>query len=603
MSKAAITHFAIDLKSLPDGDLRILELVELDGGDRSLMAGLSGMQLDHAEAQAWVQDHVYGHAEQLGLPVYGLSGYGYPARNPTSAHLGMLQIDWNKPFDPEDLSTYACLLVHAYTLNSTQKKYLKNDLQERVLVTNQNILCQQAYTNKACFYALAQGAVPDLLPRQHIYAVRDGKVDAARILDDFAGHAHLVLKQPENFGGMGVDIRPASALRRGFLRAGAEGAQSLRLKFPLKAQNLLVVQEVVAGKPVAAKNQAGREGLYDPAIRVVASAWHSKGQTFVKCHGAYYKFPGKPLEESHSRRSLVSNVHGKGPRGGVVDDQEKSHIYAQIESRLPPLFDKLLCADPVQVARDIFENPDPAMRMVGAHLAGRIGPDAFQDRRRDDVAGAARADFSGLEDTPPIIRQSGYDGSDIVFSTLAAMMAYEDRERENPKGFWGRLGRRAYGAGESVVDIGRGGVDVVRMMFEKRPRYSAFMVGTFITASANLAFLFGEDAYSKWDYADKLRHAGEEMAAEAEEQAARYQNVTVMEGNFSRRSQQLRGAATREGLRLCTAAEPFSEAQSKVMLQDFMRAAPDTRFIGVRMNDAFHVFAQDCPEQIVATPY
>jgi hypothetical protein len=170
MSKAAITNFAIDLKLKPDGNISILELVVLDDGDRYSAAGLSGMHTEFEQAYKWVQDTVYGYTEQYGVESYGLCHVDYSAKNSVINKLGLLQVDKNAPFDPDKIESYSYILIHSQALDHEQATHLRDTLDDRVLITDQHMLCRLAYGNKALFYALAKDTIPAIVPAQSFTA-------------------------------------------------------------------------------------------------------------------------------------------------------------------------------------------------------------------------------------------------------------------------------------------------------------------------------------------------------------------------------------------------------------------------------------------------
>lgn len=595
MSKAGLTYFIMDIKQLPDGDVRVLELGELYNGDRRYCAGLSGMHPTTLAAELWVQETVYGHTQkQLGLPVYGLKTFGYPARTSVDEQLGFMQADFSKPFNPEDLGTYDCVLIHAHKLSKAQTHYLDETLQGRVLVTNQQSLCLDSYANKGFFYAMARDTVPDLLPKQHLYAIADGKVDAARILDDFAGHSHIVLKQLGGFMGMGVDIRPVDQLTRGYKEPQQGQMQALRVTFPMDTEDLLIAQEVIRGKQVIAKNQAGKEGVYDPVIRVIATAWHSNGQTRIKCHDAYYKFPPVPVGVSNARKTLVSDVHGKGPRSGSVTGDDKAEIFNRLESQLPPLFNRLLTENPARVSLDLMRDADPAIRSLGLNAAMEIetatlehpdSPVSFEEMR-DAIENSLPTRINSFREATALAMASCTYGSGVAFSVMEESVA---RELEKVRGIGGKL-RLAKNTCQDFLNLGK------RALMNKSRFFFTISAGAAMNSLVVFTMLHNDRVYNTQKFETLFDDAGVGAPQQERTSGTTFHSLEVTADYNLGRTQQLEAAAENRGLSLCIKAEPLSDAQSTSLLERFYQANTQMHFFGVRLNETFHVFASDCPE-------
>lgn len=363
MSKAAVETFIIDLKITPDGDVKILELGDLQ------RSGLSGYK--RSTGRNLTRSHVYPFIERLGPPVFQSGSLGHTLQDKEDDRLGIIPLkSSSEPFDPGDISTYGATLIRYNSPTKRQQDFLDNACGGRVLVTNANKLACAAYNNKAIFAALAQDTMPHLLPETQIYAVTKGQVDARQIIKDFDGHDHVVLKQPENARSLGVDIRTLKSIKNNHIHAGRPQMCRIHTKFKMKRDSALVVQEMIKGRPLPIKTESGKIKHYDPVIRVVATAYRTKGQTHIEFHDAYYKIPTKPMSDKFNRKSSISDVKN-GPVSPVMSAEDKDNIFKQLEDGLVPFFSTLFTENPYELVYEWLESATPLMQNLGAMVATR----------------------------------------------------------------------------------------------------------------------------------------------------------------------------------------------------------------------------------------
>jgi len=357
MSKATIVSFIADIKLTPDNQVKILELGPV------FWSGFSGLKRLTGENP--VEKYIFPFYESFGIPVYKATKLNAEYTNDIIDSHNILPKNvmpvamWDN-FSPDAIASHAAIIMRDGYSYEEQRDVMKEELYNRFIVTDQNNLVNACSNDKSLFYALARDLIPDILPKQEIYVVgKKGEIDTAQITKDFEGHDFIVLKAPASARGEGIDIadmnQPISCFN------------SLR---STKNDNIYIAQELVTGKPVTAENKNGKTGEYDPAIRVLMTAWHDKGQTHIKCHTAYCKLPGYPIAESRSRENTLSDIHyKKGPKSALVSDGDKNTIFKKLEDRLPVLFNRLFTEQPIDLVRSFLESNNEGLKCAGVKLA------------------------------------------------------------------------------------------------------------------------------------------------------------------------------------------------------------------------------------------
>lgn len=374
MSKAALVSFIIDLKLDRNGAVKILEFGDL------YLSGYSGYE--RLTGKSPLTEKVFPFYDTLGLPVFQdgqIRDRGYRHPRSLEERLGILPVMPQPNFRPEALGSHAAILLHSAFAGEKTRRALKAPPYDQVIATNVNALINGCFEDKAFLAAFGQRFSPDLFPKQKIYPVNaKGRIDVRRVLEDFRGADIVVLKNTWEAQADGVDLVRLSALNMAFnLNAG--NLYLRRLKKPdLTRDDVCVVQEYVPGTLITARNENGREGSYDPTMRVILTAWHDEGQTHIKCHDAYYKIPSVPADEKVKRKNTISRVHDdNGPKSDFVPDDQKASVFSQLEGRLPALMHGLFTTPSHEFAREFMDGDDEALSRIGFAIAAN---DRYFDR-------------------------------------------------------------------------------------------------------------------------------------------------------------------------------------------------------------------------------
>lgn len=352
MQKAAIETFIIDLKVTPEGDVKILELGDLQ------QSGLTGYR--RMTKTDVTTTHTYPFLESFGVPLHQSGNLTHTFDTCRGDKMEIIALKGSSAdFDPADISSYGAIVLRQQKPSMRQREFIEEQCDGRVLVPNSNRLAYATYCDKALFAMMAMDTMPDLLPKQHLYPLIKGKTDVAQIAKDFAGHSHVVLKQPVNARGEGVDLRPYRAL---------SGKHTIKTRFATDEDALLIAQEPIKGQLIKAVSEHDREEDFDPTIRVIATTYRDKGQVHVEFHGAYYKLPAAPARFKGSRKAFISNIKD-GPASPPLDSALEKSIYAQLEKGLIPYFTKILDTDVPALVNDWLDSNDPVKQNAAATLA------------------------------------------------------------------------------------------------------------------------------------------------------------------------------------------------------------------------------------------
>jgi len=514
MSKAGLVSFILDLKLDRDGRVKIFEFGDL------YLSGYSGYE--RLTRKSPLTESVFPFYEGLGLPVFqggDLRAPGYQHPRAAASRLGIMPVTPRPDFNPEVLGSHAALVTHASFTKEDERKALKEPPYDQVIATNVNGLVNACSIDKGIMTAFAQRFAPDLFPKQKIYPVNYGQVKAGRILDDFRDSELIVLKNTWEAQADGVDIIRRSRLNLAFNLCSSDAYLFWLTKPSLKADEVCVVQEYVPGTLIKATNENGREGEYDPTMRVILTAWHDNGKTYVKCHDAYYKIPSNPADSKVKRRNSISKVHDdKGPKSAFVPDDHKAAVFAQLEERLPAMMHGLFTVPAHQFAKEFMDSDDPALRRIGveiatnrqyfdrpegtseypADLADRLFALREESRRVRDIIGYRRSVMQELPDgaqqaLTKRAEAADYDGDTRSLSSIARLA------------FSGFVFLAAAGAAISMA--GSKNVSEVDRLFSD-DQYK----GTVIKGLSNLRFASWHDAIVPQNVIDaKAKAAGYEL--------------------------------------------------------------------------------------------
>ena len=360
--KAEIESFIIDLKVTPAGDVKILELGTLQ------QSGLSGYE--RMTGKNLARETIYPFIESLGPQLHQYSELGHQLKeDDTGTVIGIIPIDKTAPpHNPADISAYDAILLSMGFANGAQRKFLDEDCRGRVLFSNQSRLAFAAYCHKGVFYALAEDTLGTLLPKQHLYPLKGQKLPVGAILNDFEGHSHVVLKQPQNAQAEGVEIKSTKELERRGSNTDKSKFSRLKTKFKKTWDSVIIAQEVIRGRRLPITGEDGTTQEYDPVIRVIATAYRHNGAMNIEFHDAYYKIPTKAATDEIASDALISDVK-QGPTSPVIEDDLKADIFGQLSNGMKAYFDKVLGTDPAALMREWLNSDDPVYRHLAADVA------------------------------------------------------------------------------------------------------------------------------------------------------------------------------------------------------------------------------------------
>lgn len=571
--KAAIESFIVDLKITPEGDVKILELGDFQ------RSGLSGYK--RMTGKDLAQETVYPFIQSLGADLYQNTPIYHPLKDGEKGLLGIVPLDLSQPpTDPADISTYGAVILSLDLSTQMQRQFLEEDCQGRILFSNQNRLAYATYCHKAAFYALAADIeeMGDLLPKQHLYALKGQKVDVGRILEDFDGHSHIVLKQPQNAQALGVDIQSTDGIISRYLAQGAPSMARLKTKFKKRHDSILIAQEVIDGQhlPIVAKDGTVKE--YDPVIRVVATAYRTKGKVQIEFHDAYYKIPNSPVNSRDKSKSLISDVK-KGPQSPVMDDSIKANIFAQLRSGLVPFYTKVLSTDPVDLVRTWLCSDDAVYRHLATDIATHeIYFDYHQSGLEEypkDIAATLYARRKEEKRTKTLISVSeGYTcHADEGLQTYIRDRAEQDRIRWKHKfGDW-------VAKHHNIIQCCNG----------------AF-VGAFISYT-----LLAPDSLD--DLTERLTEGYEAFNSQEDfnQAAAALSNLTLFTTDTSdKKAAALQSDVTEQnlehGLTTCFTHDAVTEDLATHIARSYALKSPAQSFLGIHINGAFNLVSTSCPD-------
>lgn len=366
MSKAALTSFIIDLKLTPDHEVKILEMGALYHSGFTGYIRLTG--------KSPVTEKVFPFYETFGIPVVQGGAElpdGYRYKKNLADTSGFVTLSNGGAFKPDILASHGAILTHPYFSTEEQRKALNQEGVNQVIATHANGPINACFSHKAVLAAFGNLYAPDLFPKQKIYPVRHfGRIDTKTILTDFNDTKTIVLKTPQDTRAEGVDLLDRGSLSLAFNARVADLYLKLFKKPTLRRNHCCVVQSYVRGKSVTAEDKQGNTHAYEPTMRVIATAWHDKGQTFVKCHDAYYKLPAKPEKAGLNRGNSISKVHDSiGPQSAFVPDEDKAVTFSRLEQDLPDLFHPLFTTPSHVLTGTLLQSSDEGDRHAGAALA------------------------------------------------------------------------------------------------------------------------------------------------------------------------------------------------------------------------------------------
>jgi hypothetical protein len=438
MAKAAVTTFIVDLKLTPDNQVRILEF-----GRGFDSAGYEGYK--HATGENPLTRHVGPfYKRTFDLPVIH-SVSGFYDRHP---HFGidgretMNTVFMKEPkadFDPDSIATYSAMILSHDPPKQIQHASMEKNNLAHVLLHDGNSTACASYENKAVFAAVMKEHLGNLLPAQKIYSCVHGQFNVLQILEDFPGHEEIILKVPEDCGGHGIFVADRGFLRlhgNAYLKLGAltdRGTyfQAFRRLLPhltypglyklakspvknvgaafaevtgalFKDVPVMVAQERILGKPVDYKNKA-----YDSTIRIIATAWHDKGETHVVCHDGYHKIPKSPIGKGSLRGQSVSKInHARLPWNKIVEsvvlaDADKEIIFPQLEEGLKRAFHHVFTVSSAGVIKMLLQDDNPATRIAGWKM---LTNDRYNNIVEADIAGLKQAVCALSRESPQIAR-------------------------------------------------------------------------------------------------------------------------------------------------------------------------------------------------------